>query len=171
MSKARLIAVSISVLFLLAIAISCATVEKVEVKEEAEAEVEIKVWVQGIRGTVLLVDESGNEIQSLNKKRVLVNLVPVIDGKRVYQRSFSFSPGSDGTFFEELEIGEYTVELFLEGFYVHSLDIAVRKGETLELGEVRLKRIETDLGAPVVKNENQDAVMNGGDVNIEPPSY
>lgn len=156
----RVITVTIcmSTILLLAIVSSCATVEKEEVK------------VQKIRGSVLPVDEYGNEILHIEKERILVNLVPVIDNKRLYDRSISFTPRSDGGFAKVLGAGEYTVELFLEGFYVRSIDITVHKGETLDLGVVRIERIEADLGAPVMGDEEKDVILNGGDVNIEPPS-
>lgn len=158
MRRARPITVFISIMFLVVLLSSCATVEKE------------KAGFQGIAGELLPVDEFGNEIVYLEKEKILVNLVPIVDGKRLFDESFSFTPRSDGVFARELGSGPYTVEVFLKGFYVRSFDITVKAGETVDLDVIKIEKIESGPGAPVMGEENSDVILNGGDVNIEPPS-
>ncbi len=158
MRRARPITVAVSIMFLVVLLLSCATVEK----EKAE--------FQGVTGELLPVDEFGNEIVYLKKEKILINLVPIVDGKRLFDESFSFIPRSDGGFTRELGSGTYTVEVFLKGFYVRSFDITVNAGETVDLDVIKIEKIEAGLGAPVMGEENSDVILNGGDVNIEPPS-
>ena len=158
MRRARPITVAVSIMFLVVLLLSCATVEK----EKAE--------FQGVTGELLPVDEFGNEIVYLKKEKILINLVPIVDGKRLFDESFSFIPRSDGGFTRELGSGTYTVEVFLKGFYVRSFDITVNAGETVDLAGMKIENIEAGLGAPVMGEENSDVILNGGDVNIEPPS-
>jgi hypothetical protein len=137
---------------------SCASVQK-----------EVKGF-QGIMGKAVPTDEYGNEIVPLEKEKILINIVPVRDGVRLFEKSSSFNPKPDGTFMKELGTGKYTIEVFLVGFYVRSLDIVLHEREVLNLGLLQLQRIETDPGSPVMGEENDDMFLNGGDVNIEPPS-
>ena len=159
MSRTRPIIVCFSIMVLLFLVSSCASVEKGKKQR------------QGITGALMPVDEYGNEIVHLKKEKILVNLVPIVDGERLFDSSFSFNPQYDGVFSRVISSGEYTVEVFLEGFYVRSFDITVHEGETLDLGTIRIERIETDLGAPVMGEKNDGVILNEGDVNIGPPSF
>ena len=149
-----------SLLFLLLIVVfSCATVEK----QAGDT--------QGVTGTIVLVDEEGEEIGYPGKEEVLVNFVPLKDGKRSLDRALRLSPSADGTFFGRLEKGKYTIEVFLQGFYVRSIDITVLQGEAVHLGTIELQRIKTDPGKPVKSEPEQRVILKEGDVNIEPPSF
>ncbi len=126
---------------------------------------------QGVTGTIVLMDEEGEEIGYPGREEALVNCVPLRDGERSLDRALRLSPSADGTFFGRLEKGKYTIEVFLQGFYVRSIDVTVFQDETVDLGTIELQRIKTDPGEPVKAEPEQDVILKEGDVNIEPPSF
>lgn len=159
MPTEKFLVISGFLLLLLTFVFSCATVEK-----QAGG-------AQGAAGTVVLTNEEGEDAGYPPKEDVLVNFVPVMDGERRFDRSVRIFPSADGIFFGRLEKGKYTIEVFLQGFYVRSIDITVLQDRVTDLGIIKLQRIMTDPGMPVKAGPEQDVILKEGDVNIEPPSF
>jgi hypothetical protein len=141
---------------------SCATLKT----EEGEAVFE------GITGKLVPVDAYGNEIVFQEKEKILVKLIPIKDGERLPDDSLTFNPRPDGSFVSRLDDGNYAVEVYLDGYYVKSVEITVNKNEILDLGTINIEKIETDMGTPLKEehSETEEIIINEGDVNIEPPS-
>ena len=158
MRKVLITAASGFLIALTLVLFSCASVEKGAKKD------------QGVTGTVVF-KKAGEETGSPPKSEVRVDCIPVREGTPVAGDTVRLSPSADGTFFGRLEYGEYTIEVFLKGFYVRRMDVAVRRNEVTELGIIELERIETEPGKPVKTGGEQDVVLKEGDVNIEPPSF
>ncbi|MBN2325147.1 MAG: hypothetical protein JXQ30_15565 [Spirochaetes bacterium] len=159
MRTVRILFIPVTILFLLFAACSCATVEK-----KAER-------LQGITGRVVLTDDEGGEIEHPPSEDILVNVVPVVAGERRYDRASRLFPSKDGTFFGSLEKGQYTIEVFLQGFYVRSIDVTMPSDRVIDLGTIELQRIRIDPGMPVKAEPEEGVILKEGDVNIEPPSF
>ena len=164
---------TIILIFLLTmIGTSCATL-KPEKETEIEIETEIEteeVRFEGITGILVPVDAYGNEIVFQEKEKILVKLIPIIDGERLFDRVLTFNPRSDGSFTSEAGDGNYAVEIFLDGFYVKSFEITIHKDELLDLGVIDIQKIEAEMGSPLKGERTEEHIINEGDVNIEPPS-
>ena len=130
---------------------------------------ERKESTTGLKGSVVLADESGEEMSFGDREKILVNIVPMKEGKRIEEKALALNPGQDGSFQVRLKEGEYFFEVFLKGFHVESRTVLVRKGSVLDLGAMKIKRIETGGGAPVKGDKREEPPPNVGDVNIQPP--
>ena len=91
-------------------------------------------------------------------------------GSPLQEWSITLNPKPDGTFIVALDRGEYSVEIFLKGFYVASFHIDVLEDELVDLGIIKIEEIEAGEGTPVKGEEADDVISNEGDVNIQPPS-
>jgi|WetSurSiteA1Bulk_404760.scaffolds.fasta_scaffold30377_2 hypothetical protein len=123
----------------------------------------------GLKGSVVLADESGKELSFGDREKILVNIVPVREEKRIEEKALVLNPGQDGSFQVRLKEGEYFFEVFLKGFHVESRTVLVRKGSVLDLGAVKITRISTGGAAPVMGDKREEPPPNVGDVNIQPP--
>jgi hypothetical protein len=123
----------------------------------------------GLKGSVVLADESGKELSFGDRDKILVNIVPVREEKRIEEKALVLNPGQDGSFQVRLKEGEYFFEVFLKGFHVESRTVLVRKGSVLDLGAVKITRISTGGAAPVMGDKREEPPPNVGDVNIQPP--
>jgi hypothetical protein len=159
MRTVRFLFMPVLILLLLIVACSCATVEK-----QAES-------VQGVTGRIVLTDEEGEEIGYPPKEDILVNVVPVRAGERSFDNALRLSLSPDGTFFGRIEKGLYTIEIFLQGFYIRRIEVTVIAGKVIDLGAIELQRIKIDPGMPVKAEPEEGVILKEGDVNIEPPSF
>jgi hypothetical protein len=123
----------------------------------------------GLKGSVVLAGESGEEMSFGGGEKILVNIVPMREGERIEEKALALNPGRDGSFQVRLKEGEYFFEVFLKGFHVESRTVLVRKNNVLDLGAVKIKRISTGGGAPVKGDKREEPPPNVGDVNIQPP--
>ncbi|KPJ87917.1 MAG: hypothetical protein AMS17_07165 [Spirochaetes bacterium DG_61] len=137
---------------------SCASFKKKEAFEE------------GIKGQIIPVDKSGDVIQFQKRDNVLINLIPLKGGSYSEEHSITANPKPDGNFQVRLKPGAYGVEIFLEGFYVESVQITVQEGQTIDLGVVKLQRIESVSGKPIKGETGDEVTLSEGDVNIQPPT-
>jgi hypothetical protein len=138
--------------------LSCATT-----KEE-------KVGRSGIKGTITPVDMHGEEIKVQDRGKIVINCIPVREGLQIQDSSITGNARDNGDFELDLRLGEYVVEVFLEGFYVESFYVVLETGKRNNLGEIMIKRIETGSGIPLKDDELEEVIINEGDVNIQPPS-
>ena len=148
------------ILFILILISGCASV-KVKKKEE---------MMTGIKGVVIPVDERGKEITQQDREKIIINIVKMENGTE-HGNSTTVNPNSEGEFLVKLNRGEYSIEVFLEGFYVKSFKINLEKGEMIDLGKIYIKKIETESASPIKGGENIGTILNEGDVNIQPPTY
>lgn len=124
----------------------------------------------GIKGTVIPVNRDGKEIIYQEKEKTVINCIPLMKGSPLQEWSITLNPKPDGTFIVALDRGEYSVEIFLKGFYVASFHIDVLEDELVDLGIIKIEEIEAGEGTPVKGEEADDVISNEGDVNIQPPS-
>jgi hypothetical protein len=124
----------------------------------------------GFYGVVVPVDSKGKEIELQDREKVIINCVPVSGGILTSDGPFTFNPDTDGKFVAKLRHGEYSVEIFLKGFYVKSFKITITEGELIDIGVVRLEEITAEEGEPIMNDDSDEVILNEGDVNIEPPS-
>lgn len=154
-------------MFLLSLSIlsfSCAAKkEAVKVKEEKA--------ISGIKGIIIPVDQSGNEIEQQERGKIVINCVPLREGKPVEGKTITKNPEPDGRFMIELKEGEYNVEFFLKGFNVTSFRVEVSQEKMVDLGSVKLQKIATVHGEPILESQTDKKILNEGDVNIQPPSF
>jgi hypothetical protein len=124
----------------------------------------------GFYGIVKPVNRNGEEIIFQAREEVIINCtlvkadIPISDGP------FTFNPDAEGNFVAKLQHGEYSVEIFLNGFYVESFNIIIPEGELIDMGIVELKEIAADEGDPVMGEDSDEMILHEGDVNIQPPS-
>ena len=124
----------------------------------------------GFFGIVKPVNKNGEEIVYQDTENVIINCIPVKGEIPASDGPFTFNPDADGTFAAKLHHGEYSVEIFLNGFYVESFNITIPEGELLDIGIVELKEITADEGEPVMGEDFDGMILHEGDVNIQPPS-
>jgi len=148
------------VLFILILISGCASV-KAKKKEGI---------ITGVEGIVVPVDDKGKEITQQDREKIIINIINMNNsGER--ENSVTINPNNKGEFFTKLKSGEYSIEVFLEGFYVKSFKVKVKDGEVTDLGRIYLKKIETESASPIKGGENIGTILNEGDVNIQPPAY
>jgi hypothetical protein len=123
----------------------------------------------GIKGTVIPVDSDGEEIVMEDKENIVINCIPVKDGKQQPDRAIVAHAKSDGDFAVDLRGGEFVVEIFLEGFYVESIGVLLDRNRRKNLGKIKISRIETGRGVPAKDEIDEEIIINEGDVNIQPP--
>ncbi|HEB32543.1 MAG TPA: hypothetical protein ENI15_16995 [Spirochaetes bacterium] len=124
----------------------------------------------GFFGIVKPVNRDGEEIVYQERDKVIINCIPVKGEFTASDGPFTFNPEPDGNFVAKLHYGEYSVEIFLNGFYVESFYITIPKGELIDIGIVELKEITADEGEPVMGGDPDEIILHEGDVNIQPPS-
>jgi len=146
-------------ILLLFILLSCASV-KPEVEERV-----------GIMGVIIPEDKKGEEIIYQERDKIVVNCIPLKYGKAISEKSFTLNPEKNGSFFIDLTPGEYRLEIFLKGFYVNSFHLYVNKGQILDMGKIRLQKIEVEPGVPLKGGGEEENILNEGDVNIQQPAY
>jgi len=158
--------VSITILLfsLSVLSFSCA------VKKEA-VKVEEERAISGIKGIIIPVDQSGNEITQQERGKIVINCIPLREGRPVEGKTITKNPETDGSFIMELKEGEYNIEFFLNGFNVTSFRVEVKQEEIIDLGSVKLAKIETVQGKPILESQTEKKILNEGDVNIQPPSF
>ena len=76
---------------------------------------------------------------------------------------------SNGEFVVDLRGGEFVVEIFLEGFYVESINVVLDRNRRKNLGKIAISRIETERGVPLKDDISVELIINEGDVTIQPP--
>ena len=141
--------------FLLLIFITaCATVKPKEAKFD------------GFTGIVKPVDKNGEEIVYQDKQKVIINCTPLKGNMPASDKPFTFNPDSDGKFVAKLQHGEYSVEIFLNGFYVKSFNITIPEGELIDIGIVDLKEIAANEGKPLMDEGSDETTLHEGDVTI-----
>jgi len=150
---------SLSVLFF-----SCAA------KKEA-VKIEQMPVVSGISGVLIPVDHSGKVIEQQERERIVINCIPLREGRSVEGSTITKNPEADGSFMIELEAGEYDIEFFLKGFHVASFRVEVSPEEVVDLGVIKLEKIPTVQGEPIMEAQKDKKILNEGDVNIQPPSF
>jgi hypothetical protein len=123
----------------------------------------------GIRGRVTPVDENGEEIKMQDKDKIIITALPLKNSTPDLDRATTVNAKNDGTFTVDLREGKYVVEIFLEGFYVWSGDVALEGKRRKNLGEISLARIMTEAGLPIRGDEGEVPIGSEGDVNIQPP--
>ncbi len=141
----------------LLIAVSCATREKTIVDRA------------GIKGTVVPTDASGNEIEMQDRGGVIINCIPLREGKQKQEMAITANTQNDGSFSIGLPGGEYMIEIFLEGFYVKSFHLDLKAGKRYNLGKIALRKIEVGEGMPLKNSEQKENIGSEGDVTIQPP--
>ncbi len=159
---------SFLIIFTILSLISCATVKT---REEKHKEIEVISKRTGITGVLIPVDKDGREIIYQEKEKIIVNLIPIKDGHKLFEQSLVINPESNGSFKYNLNQGEYFVEIFLKGFFVNNFEITIPEDEFVDLGVIKLKKIEADSGEPLKGEDSEEVILNEGDVNIEPPSF
>jgi hypothetical protein len=125
---------------------------------------------EGIEGQVIPVDKSGEQIERQNRESIVINLVPLKNGSPYGDRSITENPDSDGRFLFGLKPGVYKVEIFLQGFYVESFQVTLETSQIIDLGLIRLKKIESAGGKPIKGETGNEVTLSEGDVNIQPPA-
>jgi uncharacterized protein YceK len=128
------------------------------------------IFEEGIKGQVVPVDKSGNEIDRQDRDNIVINLIPLKNGSPVADHSVTANPKADGHFLVRLKPGEYAMEIFLQGFYVESFQVTVEENQTVELGSIKLERIESVSGKPIKGATGDEVTLSEGDVNIQPPT-
>jgi hypothetical protein len=123
----------------------------------------------GIKGTVIPVDSDGEEIVMEDKENIVITCIPVKDGKQQVDKSTVAQAKSNGDFAVDLRGGEFVVEVFLEGFYVESINVLLDRNRRKNLGKIKISRIETGRGIPARDETDVEVIINEGDVNIQPP--
>ncbi len=139
-------------------AVSCATKEKAVVERP------------GIKGTVVPVDASGNEIKMQDRGGIIINCTPMRNGTQEQEKIITTNASGDGSFSVDLQSGEYVVEIFLEGFYVKSFRLDLKAGKRYNLGKITLQKIEAGEGKPLKDSGQKEITGNEGDVTIQPPT-
>ena len=124
----------------------------------------------GFFGIVEPVDRNGEEIVYQDREKVIINCTPVNRGGPASDGPFTFNPDPDGSFVAKLRHGEYSVEIFLKGFYVKSFNIIIPEGELIDIGIVELEEIKAGEGEAFMDEDSDDMTLHEGDVNIQPPS-
>jgi hypothetical protein len=157
MYRRYLLFILLGILFLIFIS-ACATVKPKRDKFD------------GFFGIVKPVDRNGEEIIYQDREKVIINCTPVKEGGPASNGPYTFNPGPDGKFVAKLRQGEYSVEIFLNGFYVKSFNIAILEGELIDIGVVELEEIAAYEGEAVMDEDSDDMILHEGDVNIQPPS-
>jgi len=143
---------------LLLMGLSCATKEKVIVERS------------GIKGTVVPIDGSGNEIKMQDRGGIIISCTPVRNGTQEQEKTVTANASGDGSFYVDLQSGEYLVEIFLEGFYVKSFHLDLKPSKPYNLGKITLQKIEAGEGMPFKDGEQEEITGSEGDVNIQPPA-
>ncbi len=124
----------------------------------------------GFFGIVKPVNRNDEEIVYQDRDKVIINCIPVRREIPASDGPFTFNPDADGNFVAKLQYGEYSVEIFLNGFYVKSFNITIPEGELIDIGIVELKEIAADEGEPVMGEDSEEMLLHEGEVNIQPPS-
>ena len=93
---------------------------------------------EGMRGQIIPVDSTGKEILYQKRENIVINCVPLKNGRLKEENSITFNPEPDGNFLVSLKSGEYSVEIFQKGFYVKSLNILVETDQIIDVGVVEL---------------------------------
>lgn len=124
----------------------------------------------GFFGIVKPVNRNGEEIVYQAREKVIINCIPVKVTSHGSEGPFTFNPDTEGNFVAKLQHGEYSVEIFLNGFYVESFNIIIPEGELIDIGIVELEEIAADEGEPVMGEDSDEMILHEGDVNIQPPS-
>jgi len=150
----------IFVLFILILITGCASM-RAKKKEEI---------ITVIKGVVIPVNDKGEVITEQNREKIIINIIRIENGT-TQGNSITINPDGSGNFFVKLEEGEYSIEVFLEGFYVKSFNVKLGTGEIIDLGKIYLKKIETESASPIKGGESSSTTLNEGDVNIQPPTY
>jgi len=171
--KSYIVYISVLTIFIIGV-VSCATV-KPEIVEET-----------GIMGVVVPVNKEKEEIDYQERDKIVLNFVPMKNGKSIFNKSisnksisnkslsnksFTINPEKDGSFKIYLEPEEYRLEIFLKGFYVKTVNLSIAKGQLLKLGEIMIQKIEPEPGIPLKGSESEENFFNEGDVNIQQPVY
>jgi hypothetical protein len=123
----------------------------------------------GIKGSVIPVDSDGEEILMEDKENIIINCIPVRDGKQMVDKAVIGNAKPNGDFVVDLRGGEFMVEVFLEGFYVESITVVLDRNRRKNLGKIKISRIETERGVPLEDDISEELIINEGDVNIQPP--
>ncbi len=139
------------------ITVSCATSEKTIVERA------------GIKGLVVPVDASGNEIEMQDRGGAIINCIPVWEGTQKQEMVVTANAQGDGSFSVDLPGGEYVVEIFLEGFYVKTFHLDLKTGKRYNLGKITLLKIEVGEGKPLKDGGPEEHLGSEGDVTIQPP--
>ena len=124
----------------------------------------------GFFGIVRPVNRDGEEIVYQVREKVIINCIPVKVDIPISDGPFTYNPDAEGNFVAKLQHGEYSVEIFLNGFYVESFNIIIPEGELIDIGIVELIEIAADEGDPVMGGDSDEMILHEGDVNIQPPS-
>jgi hypothetical protein len=172
MKKNLLLLIIFSGILMMIVFASCATAPR-EARKPPEVKPEVVPQVEkaGIMGRIMPVDSSGVEIAQEVREKAVINCIPLKEGSQLKERSVTENPEPDGSFSMDLKKGEYLVEIFLEGFYVRSFKITVEENRRVNLGDIRIQRIESGSGIPLKGDEIEEIFMNEGDVSIQPPSH
>jgi hypothetical protein len=123
----------------------------------------------GIRGKVIPVDESGDEIRMQDKDEIIITALPVKNTGPDVDNATTANAKNDGSFSIDLREGRYVVEIFLEGFYVFSRELVLEGKRKDNLGAIEITRIQSETGIPIRGDDREEPVGSGGDVNIQPP--
>ncbi len=125
---------------------------------------------EGMKGKIVPVDLHGEELTYPELQKVIINCVPLKDGRLMEGRSITANPDKRGNFIVNLKQGEYAVEIFLKGFFVKSFQITIEEGTVTDLETLKLREIEAGSGEPIMGESVDGMILNEGDVNIQPPS-
>mgnify|MGYP000017518841 CR=1 FL=1 len=137
---------------------SCTTRQKRKIERIPET---------GIMGVIIPVSGEGEIIESQPRDEVVINCTFMDNGGG---KVYTVNPDPEGRFKVLLKNGNYRIEIFLKGFKVKSLEVNIPPNTMLDLGEIKLVRIETQMGKPFLGEEDQTPLLNEGDVSIQPPS-
>jgi len=154
MGKAVTIALCVCIISLSA----CVSLRRKEVPEE------------GMKGKIVPVDLHGEELSYPELQNVIINCMPLKEGRLMEGRSITANPDKKGNFVVNLKQGEYAVEIFLKGFFVKSFQIIIEEGTITDLEILKLREIEAGSGEPIMGESADGMILNEGDVNIQPPS-
>jgi len=124
----------------------------------------------GIKGSVIPVDSDGNEIVMEDKENIIINCIPLRDGEQMVDKTVVGNAKSNGDFEVDLRGGEFVVEIFLEGFYVESVNVVLDRNRRKNLGKIVISRIEPGRGVALKDDISEKLIINEGDVNIRPPA-
>jgi hypothetical protein len=170
--KKNLLSFAFFGILMLVILGSCATTRKKGIEPvEVKPEIVVPIERPGIAGRVIPVDSSGKEITQEERDRVIINCIPIEEGSQLKERSVTVNPDAEGSFSIDLKKGEYLIEIFLEGFYVRNFKVVVEDDRRVNLGDIRIQRIEPGSGVPLKGDEIEEVFMNEGDVSIQPPTH
>lgn len=123
----------------------------------------------GIKGSVIPIDSDGTEIVMEDKENIIINCIPMKDGEQMVDKTIVGNAKSNGEFVVDLRGGEFVVEIFLEGFYVESINVVLDRNRRKNLGKIAISRIETERGVPLKDDISVELIINEGDVTIQPP--